>query len=232
MPHFTIPAAPEHLPVQSFSLALEKTLAISDEAYAAICHRMGGAAASSHVAIREPVSVGGTSAEIRGFIGLHPRPNEAGEDTDQLQQRSPWLHYSLELRPVRRAEAATEADWQTISSALAEVLGTHTINFSSTVWFERKDVVLAVSLPIELGPSEVPGFSEIKGVRLSKADPENSSEDLYSAIIDNHDKYVYITVTATIESPFDEDVLVRAFDRVSSITDLLVKRVEQHDKSN
>lgn len=232
MPHFTIPAAPDHLPVQSFSLALENTLVISDEAYNTIRQRTGLGAGTNHVAIRESVEIGGTSAELRGLIGLHPGGEEAGEDTDQTQPDYPWVHYSLELRPARGAESVSEGHWRTISSALAEILGAHTINFSSTVWFQRGDVVLAVSLPIELGPSEVPGFSEIRGVRLSKPDPDDNSKDLYSAIIDNYSKYVYITISATIESPFDKDVLVRAFDRVSSITDLLVKQVEQQHESN
>jgi hypothetical protein len=168
---------------------------------------------------------------LTGTVGIH----------DDTRRRNPQeaadpaltgldLHYWFRLRrgtAESEAEGEIAAGWEQVVRAVGGVLGTHS---ADVLLYERRPVstfVPAVALPIMVKESEVPGFTEIRGVRLVKLAADAETGELYSVIIDRFGERYYATVRTSLELSLDERILLAAHERARSVAELAFHQVTE-----
>ncbi len=165
---------------------------------------------------------------VLGVTGIHDYHGNPAFEKDAAADPALTgfdLHYGFRLRRGAGPKEETEAGWDEVVAAIGQALGTHS---ADAVLYERHQtsgVVPAVALPITVKEADVPGFSEIRGVRLVKMAPEGEPEELYSVTIDRVEDDYLTTVVTSIELALDERILVAAYERARSIADLALHRV-------
>jgi len=229
MPGFAIPELPRGYDLQWFYLGIRGDFGFSAEDYEKIRRDAGISKKNQHVGFTQTVDLAGRSAELRGTIGVHDlRGIEAELDlaAGEPPPTDAWVHYALSVELTSKPEETTEGDWDAAYVAVRNLLPERVpMSVILRMSVPSGKIDPAVSLPISLGKTAVSGFSEIRGVRLAEADPDDPDEELYSLIIDQSGDTTSIQVFASVETPCDEHVLLTALDRALAVTELAIRKV-------
>lgn len=219
---FTLPRFPEVVPVLGASLTVRSTSDLMQDEVEALRAQISGEI-SRHASFRQEVQFAGGKAEFRGVIGIHRVQATAEGDLFQTEpQEKHWIHFQLDLLTGVRPRPHKGDSWDELAHAVSRVLNARPIRVSAFWSLPRDRVTFAVTLPIELG-YDIPGFSEIRGVRLAQPDPDNPDDDLYSLILNHSGKSATVQISASFESTFSHDLLTKALDRATAVANFGVE---------
>lgn len=224
MPNFAIPAPPADLNLQRVRLAVRCNFDLDAGEYEELRRSLAGSERSYHLVLRQAVSFGGDPAELSALIGLHAAPDTPKEGEERPPRDKPWLHYRIDMVSAVAARQVESEGWVQLAEAAERLIPEHSSRVKLNAELGSEDVALGVRLPIQLGQSEVAGFSTIRGVRLVQPDPQNPEHELYSLVLDQWNSTVGFTVNTFAEARFDQTVLVKALDRALSVLRLGVSR--------
>ena len=181
-----------------------------------------------HIWAQRTTERDGHQFSLAAVVGIH----DYGADLEFQQAKAADaaltgfdLHYGFRLRRGTGRADKTDAGWDEVIAAVRRMHGTHSVDVVLYQRHETSTVVPAVALPIAVKETDVPGFSEIRGVRLVKAAPEAGTEELYSVTIDRAGDQYHARIATSIELPLDEEMLVAAHERARSIADLAFHKV-------
>ncbi len=201
-----IPALPEGLPTGFDRLIMRCSVDLTEAQLEGLRRASQFEGNAVHATFRQNVQIADAACGFRGTIGVHDNRNlrvlEEGET-------GIGLHYSYDLeRDVKHKDAKAD-NWDRLSKAVSDVLGTQEMLVTMISLFDEKQIIPGTALPIPLGESGVSGFSEIRGVRLVQPDPADKNNELYSVVLDKH---------AT-----SEDLLRRGLQRANDVATLAYK---------
>lgn len=221
MPEVRLPAFPDSLATAVVEIEAEHSAYISPEQFATLGTSFPGGVDGRHAEFREPVTIGGQEAELSGVLGIHNNVGEAGAGR-------PWVHYNVRLRRRRtRASTQNEEGWTQLCDAILRVLGSHSAKVVVSLEIPTDSATPAVSLPIKLSPSEVTGFSEIRGVRLVQVDPAKPESSLYSAIVQQSSSSVSVHAISAAEINSRPEMLNVAWASGLAVARLAVPSIER-----
>jgi len=213
-----VPRVPPGLATWFRGLGVEASYHLEPAEFEPLRALLREGATAIHSYLRQTVQAEGQAFVINGLMGIHdfrsqPPPEAASEDYTGL-----YLHYHLRLRRGRATDATTP-DWAATTGAVSGVIGTNTAEVELLLDHPVGGVVPAVALPIAVKEADVPGFSEIRGVRLAKTAPDGT-EELYSVVIDRVGDVYRARAETRVQLPLDEQIFTSAYERTRSIAEL------------
>ena len=164
----------------------------------------------------------GRSPELRVSLGIHGPENGVRR-----------VHYRFahsETRLFTWEEDEDTANLEKILPVLASASIAHVTDISLAVVVNDPDEEFVFPLPIDLNGSPVSGFTQIKGVRLAQLDPDDPTQELYSAILDLGDgpeAKGSASIYTTIEAPFQTSLLTVALERAIPVIMLTLQQVAE-----
>lgn len=226
MPDFTPPTLPDELLARRLTVVVRSTFDLSDAETSALQGRLGDSFVS-HTTFRQALSYKDGSAELRGVIGIHERKERQEELFSTTPSARHWVHFSLSFTEGVKGTTHIEGTWDRTAHALAEVVSPKAAEVEAFWSLPKQTAAFKVALPIPL-LGDIPGFSEIQGVRLVQLDPDRNGLELYSLILNHHRDQATFQVVTALDSHSGADVLTRALDVSLSIATLAFDRVEPH----
>lgn len=226
MPEFVLPVFPDDLPPDRFFVSVWSSFDLSVEEEEGL-RRVLGENLLGHHTIREQVEFAGKTAEVRALIGIHgPRPQQ---ETDLFEDasRTHWIHFSLDFTAGIRPRNNQSQMWAVAYEALRNTVSSRVFDVNAFWSFPKDSSTFAVALPILL-QGDIPGFTEIRGVRLSEPDPDDPTGELYSLILDHYGNSASAQVRTTLDSDLSGDLLKKAMDRAIAIVRLAVEPIQDH----
>lgn len=223
MPLFEVPACPPAFPAKSHDLWISGTFEMQEAEYQELLLVAAPGETGAHISVRSVAEICGQPAELYALVGLHSHEtSNLAPGHESFGGRAPWLHYRVELRTVRRPRERAHPRWEALSEVLSRTVPEHSASLGYFAEFPKGSYIPAVRLPIALDAAEVPGFSEIAGVRLAQRDPENLERDLYSVILDSTGFAETVQVRASTDTGWETGMLTSAFHRATSVIGLAV----------
>jgi hypothetical protein len=128
-----------------------------------------------------------------------------GENSPDYQ-----VYCQLEVSATSEGDRQPEdhPEWAKLFHAVQKYVGQVTAYITLRLMVPSVGTVTAVRLPIPLGSTEVAGFSEVRGVRLSQLDKSvHNSNELYSVILDYYGESLAVDVRTPGELPLTYDML-------------------------
>jgi hypothetical protein len=174
------------------------------------------------------VDFGRGAAEVRALIGIHEPKAIQGVDLFGHEPRPHWVHFSVDFVAGIQGRENRTCAWAAVYEALCTILSSRALNVTAFWSLPRSSFTFAVALPIPL-QGDIPGFTDIRGVRLAEPDPDNPGSDLYSLILDHYETSASVQVRTTLEDMLSTDLLQKATDRALSIVGLAVGRTQNDD---
>ncbi len=222
MPDIETPILPDHFVGGSLLIAVRSTYDLTEAQGRALEEALGRA--ERHITFREYVPFSGRTAEIRGLIGIHRSRRVQGELFQPSVGYRRWVHTNLTFtQGVLRGETKGE-EWDEIYNLLLETAGPQPAEAEVFWSLPRAKTAFKVALPIPL-LGDLPGFSEIQGVRLVQPDATSEKAELYSLILNHHTDRATVQVRFGMDVHLGQDVLSRALDQAFAIANLAVDTV-------
>jgi len=222
MTSLIVPVFPDNHPAISPSLTLRATLDLDANSLSALRDALAEEL-PAHSSFRHETSFCGEQAELSGLIGIHKREGEGQSELFDGPTSPGWIHYNLRLATTSRPRNTASSTWDRFAGCVANTLRSHVVQVNANWFLPSNHTTLGVALPIALGSSELPGFKEIRGVRLSQPDPDSKNEELYSLILDQARDETIVQVRSSIESVLDDHIMDNALARCISIVELAVE---------
>jgi len=222
MPDFDTPVLPEHFEGESLRIAIRSTYDLSEAESRALDATVGRS--ELHTTFREYVPFTGRTAEIRGLIGVHRSRGVQEELFHGPAAHRRWVHTDLTFTQGVLPANPKRQRWDEAYEALLEAAGPQPGDVDVFWSLPRARTAFKVALPIPL-LGDIPGFSEIQGVRLVQPDPSNLAAELYSVILNHQFDRATVQVRFGIDVHLGRDVLSRALDKAISIASLAVNTV-------
>lgn len=218
MPQFELPSRPAGFEANYFRLTVLGQFDLSAEEFEAFAASIGFDGEDFHARLDESEEDSDWgSIAFSGLIGIH----KSSADENGVGERY-WLHYSVDFLRDVGSKPSTSPKWQVAFTALAMELPRHAATVRFFAELRSESVVFAIDTPIPLAPSEVPGFSEIRGVRLVKTDPDEPDTELYSIVLDRPGRAATVQIQADVEANLNHEVLATGFDRAMTVMNLAV----------
>lgn len=152
------------------------------------------------------------SFEIYSFIGIHSKGGP---------KEGPYAHCELRIsQDSRPTNMKSGADWGALFDGFSREVEEVVWQMSAYWRFPREAAAFGVELPIHL--TDLPGFSEIRGIRLVESDTD-TDEELYSLILDEYESDRSAQVTMEVELPVDDQLFVTAWEKALSLAGLVVE---------
>jgi hypothetical protein len=222
MANLVIPSFPDRYPARAPAVAVRCTMDIDVSTLESLKAVLAGDL-PIHSAFRQKASFAGGHAELSGLIGIHPDTRKDQSELFSGETPSGWIHFEVSLTTVPRPRTTPSEDWQRIMEALGQVVDSYVVSVFAYWHLPAKDTTLGVTLPIPLESSQIPGFKEIRGVRLVQPEEQGKDGELYSLIIDRVVEKTVVQVRSTMESALDDGIIVRALEHSLSIANLAVE---------
>lgn len=226
MANFRIPDL-QRLVGEGFShLSFAADCAIPAEIVARARQATGSSDEYIYAQTRVACRVGDRHAELTCYLGMEDPGAADDEEGGELDTN---CHFHIQLFSRHSESHARPSDnWTALYEALREAMPMLVGSVGLRFTIPAKDAVTAIKLPIPLGASETPGFSEVRGVRLAKLDPTSDGEELYSVIIDHYRDVLAIDSRSSVEVAIDEGLLMTAVDRAIAIGSQAVPSLKAH----
>lgn len=189
---------------------------------------LGATFEAMHGRLRMPVQIGTQPGELRARVGIHDKRSKGAAVAARAGgEPTPWVHYDIELRRLGQGDSveAVDDDWGRLASVLDRLIGAHACDVRFQIELPSKAPVV-FTLPVSLG-GDVPGFSEVRGVQLVKADPEKPENALYSVILQLFGQSLFVNVSTVAEVQLDRLVLQRAWTQALGIARLAAPGFDQ-----
>lgn len=228
-PTFKLPTASSELLDRIRFLRVEYEDGLLEHQAASLASLLKCEGGDRHVSMRQNVSLGSRTMELSAILGLHDlRSTEEyrARPADQADESGFWIHFHAGIQKSSGREASEDADWGEVMAALGEVLGPQPLRADLRMTVPADSATLAVSLPIALEGTGVPGFTSIRGVELVLESDGGDSEPIYSVILQRLQSSVTASTWLTAELTIDEGVLLNAWERSIPVVKLAIPSLE------
>ena len=210
------PELPKGLTLSQFSLTVSGSVQLP-ESRLDWARGVVNSTEDDHCAFYAPFLTEGHKAELWILFGVHTTHYETTPDPGTFE-----FHYEVRLqRHTGRAEEQALSRFSAIFEEL-KALPEHSVRVLMTVWAPTSAIQTPVSLPFPISQAAAPGFSEVRGVRLVKIDPEDPAVELYSAIVDTYGPNGSIQIAAPMSAVWSSDLLVEAASLGFSVVELAI----------
>lgn len=218
MSHFQIPAFPEGFAAVDYRLDVTTTVTLSAAEFEAAHAELDFSGSAHHAQIAAPITdAGWPDGRLTGVVGLHRRKGKG----KGKRASGGWVHYSLMFD--RGAITEVDQDWAQTMEVVGRILPRHPARVIFWAKFPKAAISFAIGTPFQLSATDVPGFSEIRGIRLVKTIPDvRPDEELYSIVLDRHPEHLTYQVQSPIETLFNDQILSVALGRSFEIAALAV----------
>ena len=163
----------------------------------------------------------GEEGSVVGLVGIHDYG--IADETEVDPTAHIRVHFSIGYRAglTFRAEKATPG-WSEALDLINEHLSERLIEVEAFLRVDEGAERFAFPVPMDLAETGIAGFTELRGARLVKSDPEEPEKELYSVILDSFGgtSPANVSVSAWIEAGVDENLLPNALQRCSSVLEL------------
>lgn len=193
-------------------LGVSGTLLLDDPDYDQLRRVLGLTEDSYHLTARRPFAVGSISAEIRSVIGIHA-PSKAEPD-------SGYVHLEFEVDPRRNPKEQSVEEWSRALDVMNSLAPAGPLSVQMRL-LSPATSLLAVSLPLQV---QVPGFSEVRGVRLSKSDPNDPEGELYFVALDRFRDRISVYAHTVANLKIEERMLANAAASILPIVGLAITK--------
>ena len=231
MSEYRPPALPESIAVEYFSLSLRGDVEISTQHLSRIREASGQTVEEPHLSFQTVLSGPGYTAGVFGLIGVHTT-SRRDEKAEQQQLSSVdgeplastfEVHYEFVVRPQVKPSAKSNPHWDALRRSLEGTIPLHSAQVDLLLVADEIEFGFPVSVPLPLNPTDVPGFSEIRGLRLVQLDPENPDVELYYAILDRSGGRRSVQISSPVEVEWTDDILHSAMNHALSIVEIATR---------
>lgn len=223
------PELPKGLTFSRFSLTVSGSVQLPESRLDWARGVVNSSDNDDHCAFYAPFPTSGQKAELRMLLGVHTTHYETTPDPGTFE-----LHYELRLQ--RHTGRGAEQTGGRVAAIFDELrsLPEHSVRVLMTVWAPTDAIQTPVALPFLINQAAAPGFSEVRGVRLVKIDPEDPKVELYSAIVDTYGPNSSIQIAAPMTAVWSSDLLIEAASLGFSVVELAIGPVlsEAENDSN
>jgi hypothetical protein len=211
------PELPKGLTFSRFSLTVSGSVQLPESRLDWARGVVNSTEGDDHCAFYAPFPTEKQKAELWILLGVHTTHYETAPDPETFE-----FHYEVRLqRHTGRGEGLAAGRASAIFDEL-RTLPEHSVRVLMTVWAPTEALQTPVSLPFPISQAAVPGFSEVRGVRLVKIDPEDPELELYSAIVDTYGPNSSIQITAPMTAVWSSNLLIEAASLGFSVVELAI----------